>query len=68
MLITLLDSISGLDENQKNTIYSMLNKFINPIKIYLIFLILILLLILGSNIYLNLNIFKYLNNIKTDII
>ena len=67
MLVSLLDAISGLDTNQKNTIYDIINKFINPIKIYLIFLILILLLILGTTIYLNVNVIKYLNNIKTEI-
>ena len=68
MLVSLLDAISGLDNNQKNTIYDMINKFINPIKIYLIFLILILLFILGSNVYLNINMLKHLTNIKSEMI
>ena len=67
MLVSLLDAISGLDNNQKNTIYDMINKFINPIKIYLIFLILILLFILGSNVYLNINMLKHLTNIKSEM-
>lgn len=65
MLVSLIDAISGLDESQKNTIYDIINKFINPIKIYLLILIFILLLIFGSNLYLNINLSKFLNKINS---
>lgn len=51
MFINLLESFSSLDEEQKNTIYEYLNRFINPIKFYLILLILVLIFILFTNIY-----------------
>lgn len=51
MLINLLDTFSSLDEKQKKTIYSCINNYIYPFKIYLFLLILILLINLCFNIY-----------------
>ena len=51
MLINLLDTFSSLDEKQKKTIYNCINNLINPFKIYLFLLILILLINLCFNIY-----------------
>lgn len=56
MLVNILESFSSLDEDKKKIIYNLINKFIYPIKIYLILLLLILIIIIGISIY-------YLNQI-----
>ena len=61
MFSKLIESFESIDESQKKVIYSSINKFINPIKIYLIFLVLTLLLILIGIIYINFNLYNLYN-------
>lgn len=61
MLTNILDIFSALDEEQKNLIYNGINKIINPIKYYLLILLITLLLILISIIYISINLNKVIN-------
>lgn len=61
MFINLLESFSSMDENQKKIIYDCIDSFINPIKFYLILLILILIINVCVNLYFGNKIFLILN-------
>jgi hypothetical protein len=60
MLNSLIDTFINLDEENKNKLLNILSKVINPIKIYLIVVILLLLIMCISNYYIcrNINILK----------
>jgi len=51
MLNSLIDTFINLDEENKNKLLNILSKVINPIKIYLIVVILLLLVMCISNYY-----------------
>ena len=51
MLNSLIDTFINLDENNKNKVMSIITKIINPIKLYLIVIIFLLLIMCVSNYY-----------------
>ena len=51
MLNSLIDTFVNLDENNKNKVMNIISKIINPIKLYLIVVIFLLLIICISNYY-----------------
>lgn len=51
MLNSLIDSFINLDDNNKNKVMNLISNIINPIKIYLIVVIFLLLIICISNYY-----------------
>ena len=51
MLNSLIDTFINLDENNKNKVMNIISKIINPIKLYLIVVIFLLLIICISNYY-----------------
>jgi len=66
MLNSLIDTFINLDEENKNKLLSILSKVINPIKIYLIVVILLLLVMCISNYYIcrKMNILENINLLK----
>ena len=51
MLNSLIDTFVNLDENNKNKLMNIISKIINPIKLYLIVVIFLLLIMCISNYY-----------------
>lgn len=51
MLNSLIDTFVNLDENNKNKVMNIISKLINPIKLYLIVVIFLLLIMCISNYY-----------------
>ena len=51
MLSSLIDTFVNLDDKNKNKVLGVVSSVINPIKIYLIFVILLLLIMCISNYY-----------------
>lgn len=51
MLNSLIDTFLNLDEKNKNKVFNVISNFINPIKLYLIVVIFLLLIICISNYY-----------------
>ena len=51
MLNSLIDTFVNLDENNKNKVMNIILKIINPIKLYLIVVIFLLLIMCISNYY-----------------
>ena len=51
MLNSLIDSFINLDDNNKNKVMNLISNIINPIKIYLIVVIFLLLIICITNYY-----------------
>ena len=51
MLNSLIDTFVNLDENNKNKVMDIISKIINPIKLYLILVIFLLLIMCISNYY-----------------
>lgn len=51
MLNSLIDTFLNLDENNKNKVMNIITKIINPIKLYLIVIIFLLLIMCISNYY-----------------
>jgi len=51
MLNSLIDTFVNLDENNKNKVMNIISKIINPIKLYLIVVIFLLLIMCISNYY-----------------
>lgn len=51
MLNSLIDTFVNLDENNKNKVINIMSKIINPIKLYLIVVIFLLLIMCISNYY-----------------
>lgn len=53
MINSIIDTFINLDEPNKNKVLNIISKFINPIKLYLVVVILLLLImcILNFNIY-----------------
>ncbi len=51
MLNSLIDSFFNLDESNKNKVINIISKIINPIKLYLIVVIFLLLIMCISNYY-----------------
>jgi hypothetical protein len=66
MLNSIIDTFINLDEENKNKLLSILSKVINPIKIYLIVVILLLLVMCISNYYIcrKMNILENINLLK----
>lgn len=66
MLNSLIDTFINLDEENKNKLLNILSKVINPIKIYLIVVILLLLVMCISNYYIcrKMNILGNVNILK----
>ena len=66
MLNSLIDTFINLDEENKNKLLNILSKVINPIKIYLIVVILLLLIMCISNYYIcrNINTLRNINILK----
>lgn len=64
MFNAVLDSFMNLDENNKNKVINLISKIINPIKLYLIVVIFLLLIICISNYYICRQFynFKFQNN------
>jgi len=52
MLNKIIDTFINLDETNKNKLLDVLSKFVNPIKLYLITIILLLLIMCISNFFL----------------
>ena len=52
MLNKIIDTFINLDETNKNKLVDVLSKFVNPIKLYLITIILLLLIMCISNFFL----------------
>jgi hypothetical protein len=52
MFNSLIDTFMNLDENNKSKVMNIMSKIINPIKLYLIVVILLLLIMCISNYYL----------------
>lgn len=61
MIANILDIFSSLDEEKKKFLYNGLNKIINPLKYYLLILLITLIFILISNIYVSINLNKVIN-------
>ena len=61
MIANILDIFSSLDEEKKKILYNGLNKIINPLKYYLLILLITLIFILISNIYVSINLNKVIN-------
>ena len=61
MFNSIVDTFISLDDNKQNKILDIVLKFINPIKIYLIVVILLLLIMCISNYYINIQLSKVLN-------
>ena len=59
MLNSLIDTFINLDEPSKNKLLHILTNVINPIKIYLIVVILLLLVMCITNYYILTNLKKY---------
>ena len=51
MLNSIIDTFLNLDDNNKNKVMNILSKIINPIKVYLIVVIFLLLIMCISNYY-----------------
>lgn len=51
MISSIVDSFLNLDEDNKTKVIKIISKIINPIKLYLIFIIFLLLIICVSNYY-----------------
>lgn len=51
MLNSLIDTFLNLDEKNKNKVFNIISNFINPIKLYLVVVIFLLLIICISNYY-----------------
>ena len=51
MLNSLIDTFVNLDESNKNKVMNIISKIINPIKLYLIVVIFLLLIMCVSNYY-----------------
>ena len=51
MLNSLIDTFVNLDDNNKNKVMNIISKIINPIKLYLIVVIFLLLIMCISNYY-----------------
>jgi len=51
MLNSLVDSFINLDDKNKNKVMNIISKIINPVKLYLIIVILLLLIMCLSNYY-----------------
>lgn len=61
MLNSLIDTFVNLDDKNKNKVLNIVSNVINPIKIYLIVVILLLLIMCISNYY----IFRKIGNLTT---
>jgi len=64
MINSIIDTFINLDENNQSKLLKYANVIINPIKIYLLFI----LILLFTNIILNLNINKLLNKMNNNLI
>lgn len=64
MLNSLIDTFINLDENNKSKVMNIVSKIINPIKLYLIVVIFLLLIMCISNYYIfrKLSSFNLINN------
>ena len=60
MINSFIDTFINLDEPKKTKLLDIINKFINPIKIYLMIILLLLLIMCVSNYYICIKINKFL--------
>lgn len=60
MINSLIDTFINLDEQKKTKVFNMFSSFINPIKIYLMLILLLLLVMCVSNYYMCSRLNKFL--------